>query len=40
MQESKIMQDKVIEVADLKLGNSLPFVLLGGMNVLESRDMA
>lgn len=34
------MQDKVIEVADLKLGNSLPFVLLGGMNVLESRDLA
>lgn len=34
------MQDKVIEVANLKLGNSLPFVLLGGMNVLESRDMA
>ncbi|MAC47765.1 MAG: 3-deoxy-8-phosphooctulonate synthase [Oceanospirillum sp.] len=34
------MQDKVIEVAGLKLGNSLPFVLLGGMNVLESRDLA
>ncbi len=34
------MPDKVIEVADLKLGNSLPFVLLGGMNVLESRDLA
>ncbi|WP_028299207.1 3-deoxy-8-phosphooctulonate synthase [Oceanospirillum beijerinckii] len=34
------MQDKVIEVAGRKLGNSLPFVLLGGMNVLESRDLA
>lgn len=34
------MQDKVVKVADLQLGNSLPFVLLGGMNVLESRDLA
>lgn len=34
------MQSKVITVADLQLGNDLPFVLLGGMNVLESRDLA
>ncbi|OPX54631.1 2-dehydro-3-deoxyphosphooctonate aldolase (KDO 8-P synthase) [Oceanospirillum multiglobuliferum] len=31
---------QVIHVADLKIGNGLPFVLLGGMNVLESRDLA
>ncbi|MGC1509775.1 3-deoxy-8-phosphooctulonate synthase [Ketobacter sp.] len=36
---------KVIELATpdgkiLKIGNDLPFVLFGGMNVLESRDMA
>ena len=36
---------KVIELATpdgkiLKIGNDLPFVLFGGINVLESRDMA
>ncbi|GHC24099.1 3-deoxy-8-phosphooctulonate synthase [Aidingimonas halophila] len=29
-----------IEFAGLKAGNSLPFMLLGGMNVLESRELA
>jgi len=29
-----------INVAGLTLGNDLPFTLIGGMNVLESRDMA
>ena len=29
-----------IQVADITLANNRPFVLLGGMNVLESRDMA
>jgi len=29
-----------IQVANLTLANNCPFVLLGGMNVLESRDMA
>ncbi|HKM16448.1 MAG TPA: 3-deoxy-8-phosphooctulonate synthase [Marinospirillum sp.] len=29
-----------IQVADITLANHRPFVLLGGMNVLESRDMA
>ncbi len=29
-----------ITVANLKLGNDLPFTLIGGMNVLESRDLA
>ncbi len=32
--------NKTIAVADLQVGNHLPFVLFGGMNVLESRDMA
>lgn len=31
---------KVIEVAGLRMSNTLPFVLFGGMNVLESRDLA
>jgi len=34
------MSDKVIEVSGRKIANDLPFVLLGGMNVLESRDLA
>lgn len=29
-----------INVANLMLGNDLPFTLIGGMNVLESRDLA
>ncbi len=32
--------NKTIQVADINVGNHLPFVLFGGMNVLESRDMA
>lgn len=31
---------EVIKVGDVQVGNHLPFVLFGGMNVLESRDMA
>lgn len=31
---------RVIEVGNIRIGNTLPFVLFGGMNVLESRDMA
>ncbi|MBD2859944.1 3-deoxy-8-phosphooctulonate synthase [Spongiibacter sp. KMU-158] len=34
------MQDKIIDVAGLQVANNLPFTLFGGMNVLESRDMA
>lgn len=34
------MTQKIIQVGDVKIGNSLPFVLFGGMNVLESRDLA
>ncbi|PCJ39592.1 MAG: 3-deoxy-8-phosphooctulonate synthase [Moraxellaceae bacterium] len=34
------MIQKVISLGDINIGNDLPFVLFGGMNVLESRDMA
>lgn len=34
------MSQKIIRVGELQLGNELPFVLFGGMNVLESRDLA
>ncbi|WP_123712830.1 3-deoxy-8-phosphooctulonate synthase [Sinobacterium caligoides] len=34
------MQQRVIKVGDIRIGNDLPFVLFGGMNVLESRDLA
>ncbi|MFZ5755915.1 MAG: 3-deoxy-8-phosphooctulonate synthase [Pseudomonadota bacterium] len=31
---------KIVQVGNIRMGNALPFVLFGGMNVLESRDMA
>ncbi len=34
------MTSKRIQVADISIGNDQPFVLFGGMNVLESRDTA
>jgi len=34
------MKQKVINIGDIKVANDLPFVLFGGMNVLESRDLA
>lgn len=34
------MSQKTVTVGALKISNNLPFVLFGGMNVLESRDMA
>lgn len=34
------MAQKIIRVGKLSISNELPFVLFGGMNVLESRDMA
>lgn len=34
------MEQKLIKVGDIALGNDRPFVLFGGMNVLESRDLA
>jgi 2-dehydro-3-deoxyphosphooctonate aldolase (KDO 8-P synthase) len=34
------MEQKVIQVGTLEIGNDKPMVLFGGMNVLESRDLA
>ena len=34
------MQNKIVRVGDIDVANDKPFVLFGGMNVLESRDMA
>lgn len=34
------MSQKIIQVGNIKIGNDLPFVLFGGVNVLESRDLA
>lgn len=34
------MNAKIVSVGELSIANKLPFVLFGGMNVLESRDMA
>ena len=31
---------KTIKVANIDVANNNPFVLMGGMNVLESRDLA
>lgn len=33
-------QQKVIKLGKIEIGNDKPFVLFGGMNVLESRDLA
>lgn len=35
-----MMQQKRVKVGDITVANDLPFVLFGGMNVLESRDLA
>lgn len=32
--------EKIVEIAGLKVANNLPFTLFGGINVLESRDLA
>ena len=34
------MTDKTISLGEITIDNSAPFVLLGGINVLESRDFA
>ncbi|MGP1932144.1 MAG: 3-deoxy-8-phosphooctulonate synthase, partial [Arsenophonus sp. ET-DL12-MAG3] len=34
------MQHKIVIIDGIKVANNLPFVLFGGMNVLESRDLA
>lgn len=35
-----MMQQKIVRVGDIDVANDKPFVLFGGMNVLESRDLA
>lgn len=34
------MKNKVVKVGDIPVANDVPFVLFGGMNVLDSRDLA
>lgn len=34
------MEHKVVSIGDINVANDLPFVLFGGMNVLESRELA
>lgn len=34
------MEQKIIKLGKIEIGNEKPFVLFGGMNVLESRDLA
>ena len=34
------MSQKIIRVGNIEIANDKPFVLFGGMNVLESRDLA
>jgi 2-dehydro-3-deoxyphosphooctonate aldolase (KDO 8-P synthase) len=34
------MTQKTVQIGEIAISNDLPFVLFGGMNVLESRDMA
>ncbi|KAA9001902.1 3-deoxy-8-phosphooctulonate synthase [Affinibrenneria salicis] len=34
------MTNKVVNIGDIRVANDLPFVLFGGMNVLESRELA
>lgn len=34
------MTEKIVKIGDIQVANDLPFVLFGGMNVLESRELA
>ncbi|HZJ94850.1 MAG TPA: 3-deoxy-8-phosphooctulonate synthase [Thiopseudomonas sp.] len=34
------MSQKIVRVADIEIANDKPFVLFGGINVIESRDLA
>ena len=34
------MKDQIIKINEIELANNKPFVLFGGINVLESRDLA
>lgn len=33
------MQDKIVKIGDISVANNLPFVLFGGINVLESEEI-
>ena len=35
-----MIQQNIIQVGSLRVSNDLPFTLFGGMNVLESRELA
>lgn len=37
---TQTVSQKIIQLGDIQIGNDKPFVLFGGMNVLESRDLA
>jgi 2-dehydro-3-deoxyphosphooctonate aldolase (KDO 8-P synthase) len=37
---SELHPKQVVELGEIKMANHLPFVLFGGMNVLESKDLA
>ena len=37
---TSIKPQSTIQLNDIQIANHLPFVLFGGMNVLESKDLA
>ncbi len=37
---SQLKPQEVVRLGDIQMANHLPFVLFGGMNVLESKDLA
>lgn len=37
---SQLQAQEIISLGDIQMANHLPFVLFGGMNVLESKDLA
>lgn len=37
---SQLVAKEIVELGDIRISNHLPFVLFGGMNVLESKDLA
>lgn len=37
---TELKAKQIVELGDIQMANHLPFVLFGGMNVLESKDLA
>ena len=37
---SQLKPQEIVRLGDIQMANHLPFVLFGGMNVLESKDLA